>query len=452
MKKLIVMLISLVLLMNTSVFASDVDYSAVVDDEIQRTFVSINEIREGIPGLEAFEFSDILKEIALTHAKYMFYNTSLSSIEEEGLLYYRGKYPWDRADFFGYNKSFIYEFVKKDYANYMEVYRELLNDPDTRGIVLNPMYTDIGMNVHETYMTFELGGNSIDAYAEPIIYPYDGQVNVQPVWQGPILDRVNTDPNISVESSGLPITWTYYGEDIVSITNKKFEIIDLTSGEEVPYELIEPGIYHQLKNTVTLIPLQTLYGKEYQVSMVFDMKLEDESVIEVDEVFSYETTNLLMSTIVEQKFITRAEFVEEVISNDFLHIPLIEPIEIKFSDVDINSNSSIYINTASELGIINGYTDGSFGPTLNVTKNQVYTILIKTYESKYPRLDSNLTYSLEQFKDSDEIASWARMYLRKAGALGILLEDQGYLKPNDYLTVDELEEIMTIFNNKIEEQ
>lgn len=458
MKRIIIMVVALISMISIMVSANnDIMTTIDSDDEIQRTIVSINDIRNRIDGLSGYKNDDLLQSMALTHSKYMAYNKIFSSIEEEGQSYFRGKYPWDRADEAGYAKNFVYEFVKKDYANYMEAYRELLNEPTSRAIVLSPTYTDIGMNVHENYMTFELGGNPLD-YNVGIMYPYEGQKNVQPIWKGNLLDRLNTDANTSLESSGLPITYTYYGKDIVSIRNKNFKMINKETKEEIPFELVEPGVYYQLKNTVTLVPLRLKYGRDYQVNFAFDMELEDGKIESVNKVINFRTIDMVESTAIEQKFITREAFVEKIISNEYLKIPLVEPLEIKFSDVDINSHNSIYIHTASEMGIINGYPDGRFGPALNITKNQAYAILIKAYESKlngtnnnkYPSLDKGNSYIFSQYKDSDQVANWGKSYVNKAIELGIVIAEEGYLRPNDYLTVDEFNQIMTIFDSKID--
>lgn len=48
-----------------------------------------------------------------------------------------------------------------------------------------------------------------------------------------------------------------------------------------------------------------------------------------------------------------------------------------FSDVPINHWANTYISKAVELGIVNGYGDGRFGPSDNVTYEQAVTMIIR---------------------------------------------------------------------------
>lgn len=453
MKRYISIILALMLLMATTVLAAPGDLepgTVETDDEILRTVAAINEIRDGI-GLEPYILDEKLKAMALTHSKYMHNIDELTTIEDSEQLYFRGRYPWDRADSEGYDKSFVYEIVKTDYANYISIYDDLMEDPVSRTILMNPMYTDIGMGVYEGYFTFDLGGN-IPEISKGYYYPYNGQTDVSTRWQGELLDELNKDTNISIVSSGLPVTYTYYGEDILGISDKYFSITNTATGDEVPYELIEPGINRQLKNTVTLIPLDNyLYGSTYEVHMRFDMKIDDRNdLVEVDETFTFTATSPVKMTTVEQKFVTREAFTEKVMINSNLTFELIEPLEIKFNDVEITSSNSIYINTASELGLINGYPDGRFGPTLNISKEQAYKILVLAYMQKVPSVTLDSSADLSDYEDLNDVSGWAMDYIRFAKELNILIDDAGYIHPKAYMTDEEFQRIMTLFDSNFQ--
>ena len=51
-----------------------------------------------------------------------------------------------------------------------------------------------------------------------------------------------------------------------------------------------------------------------------------------------------------------------------------------FADVDIDSEFFQYINAAAQLGIVNGYANGNFGPNDPVTRSQATKILVKAFD------------------------------------------------------------------------
>lgn len=53
------------------------------------------------------------------------------------------------------------------------------------------------------------------------------------------------------------------------------------------------------------------------------------------------------------------------------------PASSAFSDVPINHWANKHIGRAAELGIVNGYGNGMFGPSDNVTYEQVVTMIIR---------------------------------------------------------------------------
>lgn len=168
MRKISLFCVILLLLVNTSLYANPTEDTLIQSDEVLRTVVSINNDRQAL-NLDPLFIKDELKEMSLTHSKYMYHNDSVSSIEESDLLYYRGRYPWDRADYAMYDKNFVYEYVGIDYVNYLEGYSEMISNPVTRYAALNPMYTDIGMGVYENCFTFDFGGNQLET-EQAIIY------------------------------------------------------------------------------------------------------------------------------------------------------------------------------------------------------------------------------------------------------------------------------------------
>lgn len=454
MKRSIAIIISFILLIGITSAAGPTTTTISIEDsnETNRSVVSINDIRKAL-GIEDLFVNETLNKMTLNHSKYMHYNDALTSIEESDLLYFRGRYPWDRADYYEYNKDFIYEFVKKDFTSYMEAYLELQYDPVSRYTLLNPMYTDIGINHYESYLTYEFGGNTLEI-EDAVIYPYNGQDNVPITWQGELLDIINEDPNISVEQVGLPITYAYYGENISYISTQKLSITNKTLDEPIKFSVIEPNTKYQLKNTLTLIPFKPYeYNTTYEVTMDFTVFFEDGSSRKVNEVNAFSTKDFTLKTV-ESKYVTRASFTESVMKTVMKNIypkkAFIEPLESRFSDVALGDSSTIYIHSASELDIINGYSDGRFGPDDNITKQQAYKILIDAYKHKNKTIQITSKDALKDYSDYEEIASWALDNIIIAKELGILLDKNNQINPNDYITESEFEEIMTVYEEIME--
>lgn len=441
MKRYILVIFLVMLFMGVTVMAAN------DDDEIERTVESINDIRKNI-GLEPLIVSDILKEMALVHSKYMHFSDTLTSIEQNKELYFRGRYPWNRADYYEYTLDFVYEFVKKDIVNYKEGYNQLLEDPLSRYILLDPMYSEIGMSLFENHFTYELGGSTIEEN-QIIVYPYDHQKAVATHWSGSSFDILYEETEL--EEVGLPITIVYYGNNINKVIEFEVSVMNTKNMKTVDIEIIEPNDLHQIKNAFVLLPTNPYNANTtYKVDISMKIKIEDGDT----EVYnrSYEFTTIGESgTTVESKFVTRALFMERIIKNSLLGFTLQEPLKPKFSDVDINSTESIYIYTANQEGLISGYPDGSFKPELNITREQAYIILIKAYEKNNPIISVEESTLLDQYNDHELVSFWAMDYVLKAEQLGILKIDDLEIKPGNYLTEDEFSGILELFTKVLSE-
>jgi len=450
MKRIIMWILILIIAMGSKSYASTIVIQSKIDaDEIERTVNAINISRENM-SLRPLRVNNTLKEMALTHSKYMNHNKTLSSMEQAGKLYFRGRYPWDRANFFKYNKAYVYEFVKKDLNNYMEGYNQLIHDPVTRVVLLDNQYLDIGMNKENNYFTYLLGG-SVRTEDQLVIYPYDGLKNVPLKWQGDshALLYKNTTTN---GNFGLPITVTYYGNPIERVTSLKSSIVRKDNGKSVSHRVILPTDLHQLKNTITLLPLEAYdQNTTYQVKASFILRLENGSLKYINETIEFTTTSSVVKST-DSRYLTRALFVEKVLKNQFLGFTLQEPLKLEFKDVDINSTESIYIYTASQENLISGFPDQSFRPLINITKEQAYIILIKAYEKKFPRISLSGSDQLNQYQDHTNISSWARESLLKAQQLGIVIHTNKRIEPQAFIKEDEFDQIMALFSKVLKDK
>ncbi len=261
---------------------------------------------------------------------------------------------------------------------------------------------------------------------------------------------VNDDNSTSVTEVGLPITYTHYGKDIESIESRSFSILNTLTEETVPRKVIEPSTKYQLKNSVTIIPLSSYnYGTTYEVTMSFRLNFEDGTSKSINETVSFSTSGF-MAKLVESKYVTRAYLTEKVMTNSRFGFTLVDPLELAFKDVDIQSNNSIYIHTASELGIINGIGNDLFGPNLNIQKEQAYKIFIEAYERA---IEDNVEVAdvILPYVDYVDVSDWAKNYVRKAKKLDILLIEDNLINPKDYVTEDEFNSMMERLNSVLEE-
>jgi len=109
----------------------------------------------------------------------------------------------------------------------------------------------------------------------------------------------------------------------------------------------------------------------------------------------------------------------------------------KFSDVKKSDPCYSYIYTAYEYGILEGYTNGKFGPQDLITREQAMTMLSKAMKTTgmngdVSKADIN---QLKLFKDSDDISSYAKQAVSICTKYGIFSGDtKGKLTPKDSFT------------------
>ncbi len=426
---------------NLTAFAKDEE---IVFDEAKRTVKLLNEIRKEL-SLSEFSFAKPLKDMATSHSKYMSHNKTLSSVEDRTKEQYKGRYPWDRASYFDYDSKYVYEFIVGDINNFNEGISQIIIDPVTRNILLSPLYNEIGMSIEDTYGTFIIGGNGKNKREGFISYPYNKQENVKSQNDISILKNYLKKQNRIVESKiGMPITITYYDGKIKSMSDIKIDFKNKKTGEKVDYMVIKPGDYYFLDNSLVIIPLEKYdYDSKYELNVKFDVEFKNNKKKIYDKKINFSTDSFVAEKT-SKKYITRGDFVEKLVISE--KYKLIEPLEYKFSDVKVNDKLSKYIYTAASKNLISGFDNGRFETSLNITKEQVYVIMIKAYDLKH----SSKVYAdekhLKKYEDYEDISSWARSSLAKAEKLGIVIKEDNKLNPKAYITEEEYDEILENFS------
>ncbi len=133
--------------------------------------------------------------------------------------------------------------------------------------------------------------------------------------------------------------------------------------------------------------------------------------------------------------ITRAEFASMIVKA--LGLKGTNSSE-KFGDVHKEDSYYDYIYTAYEYGILNGYSNGNFGPQDLITREQAMTMLAKAMKIAGMNVtvsDTDVSNQLKLFKDAESISLYARQSAIICIENGIFTGDnKGRLTPQDNLT------------------
>lgn len=119
----------------------------------------------------------------------------------------------------------------------------------------------------------------------------------------------------------------------------------------------------------------------------------------------------------------------------------------KFSDVKKGLWFSDAITWASDQGIISGYQSGKFGPSDNITREQM-AVMIRNYLNK-KSIKTISNESLDRFKDNKQVSDYARSAMQFCVEKGILsgAENGTKLNPGNYATRAECAKLLVNTKN-----
>ena len=118
--------------------------------------------------------------------------------------------------------------------------------------------------------------------------------------------------------------------------------------------------------------------------------------------------------------------------------------EAAFTDVADGQWYADAVNWAASEGIVSGYGDGTFGPNDPITREQMATILYQY--AAYKGYDLSDTASLDAFTDAADVSSWALPYVQWAVGCGIMNgRDNGTLDPASTATRAEIAVMVDTF-------
>lgn len=450
------LIIGLLLFSSLPVQAVSVDNSR--DDEAVRTVDEINKMRS-LYGIPELQYNEILNKTAKTHNQYMKLNNIFSTIEEKDKVYYRGRYPWDRAVYHDYQERSVFELLNKGNSNLLGGLKELLQNPYARHAILDPLYKDCGMNSYEGYTTYLFGGNIRDKAAE-VVYPYNGQTDIPVQFENKYAFDPYASNSVIGGSFGIPISYTMYTSDgqMERVNNLTVKLTNVDTNQALRVRVITPLEDRKLNNTIMILPLEPYqYGTTYKIQLSADLVFNSPIIYKDRSSYYREITiNSNFSTVTstesnrQNKYVTREMFVKELMEASSFEIKT--TLEAIFPDVNSLSRNYKYIYTAYVNNIIRGYGDGKYRPNANITKEQVYTILIRSYEKQIgtiilSKADMNLSFS-----DKSEISSYALEPLYKAVKIGLLRDSSYRFKPKDYIEENEFKDTMAKYKKILDEK
>lgn len=450
----------LILCMTISLLAASIHVAAIEvsnqDDEVVRTIEDLNELRSRY-GMLPLEYNEILNKTANTHNKYMSFNDSFSSLEEADKLYYRGRYPWDRAEYAGYEKTYVFEALIKGITTYSSGIESLLQNPYSRYALFDPLYDDLGMNMNDELTTYLFGGDTRDVNKE-VIYPYNRQRNVDTTFVNRYIQNPYDQLSSDIQTIGVPITYSLYFTDaqILDYEDVEAELLNTRTNEVVEVEVITSKEDRKLTNSIMILPLENYdYGTTYEINIDGRVRFnkavsfEDSSEsfwkdINYAGTFTTKSTSTVDDVI---SFLTREKFVVDLMKEEAKrgNYILRDSLVLIYPDVNINDPNYRYIYTAHSKNLITGYPDGYYKPDANINREQAFAVLIRNYKNILG--DIELTDEDRQlaFSDQDDISDWALESIYKAKKIGLLVDNEYEWEPQEYLTITEFNKIFRKF-------
>ncbi|MFJ7954312.1 S-layer homology domain-containing protein, partial [Lysinibacillus sp. NPDC096418] len=105
-------------------------------------------------------------------------------------------------------------------------------------------------------------------------------------------------------------------------------------------------------------------------------------------------------------------------------------------------------NALAELDLVTG-DNGSFKGNEKITRQQAFTIIGRLLEKKGYKTDANAS-KLKDFKDSDEVADYAKPYIDLLVSIGAINGSNGNLNPTQEITRGQMAKVLTIVLSELE--
>ena len=280
-------------------------------------FTTLNEIR-GTLGMSSLQENTALQQAAQAHADYLVRHKISSHFEKSTQKGFTGSAPMDRTLRAGYKARFVGENLSTRSRNGLESLHGLFSAIYHRFGFLNPSFDEVGIGIAQdkkdarnTAFVYLMGNSEIarlcstrsfhgtgryvygvcadtkhriDAWAydrarnaikesnpKILIYPYDGQTDVSPVFY-----QETPDPLPGYDVSGFPVSVEFNDRFFRKVTLVSFELFEEGGGKMTPVRLLTKGTdpNHKLtRRQFALLPLKRLkYGTTYRAKLVYRHK------------------------------------------------------------------------------------------------------------------------------------------------------------------------------------
>ena len=244
--------------------------------------------------------------------------------------------------------------------------------------------------------------DEVDAYADAIIAAINGLVK-KPV--APVVDK--TELNAKYEELGGIEQGNYTDESYKAFTDALVAAKLMLDNIEATQEEVDACI---AALTAAFAGL-----KEKEVEPEKPLPFEDVSEKQWYHTWIKEAYNLgLMTGATETLFKPNSNMNRGMVAIVFHRMEGSKKVEYSkvFPDVANNQYYTTSVLWAKANGVINGYTDGTFKPLKNVTREEMVTMIYNF--AKYKGLDVKSEHNIKYFNDYAKITQYAKAPLRWA--------------------------------------
>ena len=113
-----------------------------------------------------------------------------------------------------------------------------------------------------------------------------------------------------------------------------------------------------------------------------------------------------------------------------------------FSDVKPGKWYSGYVGWAASTGVVNGYSDGTFKPDANITRQEIATAMVRYIDYSGKNLPRRAT-APSVFADSSKVAKWAKDHVETLRRAGVVNGDNnGNFNPKSNVTRAEVAQMI----------
>ena len=207
-----------------------------------------------------------------------------------------------------------------------------------------------------------------------------------------------------------------YKLDDLSVTANGKDV-ELTANSDGTYTFTMPSADVRITATFAKDPDWT--EPEEPATDVSDLFLDIAPDAWYKDAIQYAYDNGLMTGVSATEFAPEATTTRAMIVSILARLEGVTTAQAAgFADVDDNDWYATAVNWAANVGVVNGYEDGTFKPNTAITREQLAAILMNY--AAYKGYDVSARADLSHYSDADSISSWANDVLLWAVAEGLL--------------------------------